>query len=106
MAGNKFKDKIEPEAMGGFPCRSPSSRLQCPRLGSSNSAIFLWGLFVCLYLGAGSVGGRDDGVLTTSVVGCGRPADSEGVDLRIVDTEVCGTPLVRAIVMRVLDCLV
>lgn len=48
------------------------------------------------------MGGRDDGVLTTSVVGCGRPADSEGVDLRIVDTEVCGMSLSRAIMMRAL----
>eukprot|EP00904_Undaria_pinnatifida_P011866 jgi/Undpi1/780/HiC_scaffold_10.g04244.m1 len=37
--------------------------------------------------GGGTLGGKDDGVLTTSMVGCGRPADSEGVDLRIVDTE-------------------
>lgn len=38
--------------------------------------------------GAGTLGGKDDGVLTTSMVGCGRPNDSAGVDLRIVDTEV------------------
>ncbi|CAM9849336.1 unnamed protein product, partial [Sphacelaria rigidula] len=36
----------------------------------------------------GTVGGKDDGVLTTNVIGCGRPGDSAGVDLRIVDTEV------------------
>ncbi|CAB1114142.1 unnamed protein product [Ectocarpus sp. CCAP 1310/34] len=38
--------------------------------------------------GAGTVGGKDDGVLTTVVVGCGRPKESDGVDLRIVDTEI------------------
>ncbi|CAM9492519.1 unnamed protein product [Scytosiphon promiscuus] len=37
--------------------------------------------------GAGTLGGKDDGVLTTVMVGCGRPGDSAGVDLRIVDTE-------------------
>eukprot|EP00752_Nemacystus_decipiens_P001493 g1467.t1 len=37
--------------------------------------------------GAGTLGGKDDGVLTTTMVGCGRPGDSAGVDLRIVDTE-------------------
>lgn len=38
--------------------------------------------------GGGTLGGKDDGVLTTTMVGCGRPSDSVGVDLRIVDTEV------------------
>lgn len=38
--------------------------------------------------GAGTVGGKDDGVLTTVMVGCGKPKDSAGVDLRIIDTEV------------------
>eukprot|EP00903_Cladosiphon_okamuranus_P012305 g11537.t1 len=37
--------------------------------------------------GAGTLGGKDDGVLTTTMVGCGRPSESAGVHLRIVDTE-------------------
>lgn len=50
--------------------------------------------FICLiarapFEAAGTLGGPDEGVLTTALVGCGRPADSYGVDLRIVDTEVC-----------------
>lgn len=40
-------------------------------------------------IAAGALGGPDEGVLTTALVGCGRPADSSGVDLRVVDTEVC-----------------
>lgn len=42
-----------------------------------------------LFQAAGTLGGPDEGVLTTALVGCGRPAESYGVDLRIVDTEVC-----------------
>lgn len=38
--------------------------------------------------GSGTVGGKDDGVLTTSMIGCGKPSESAGVDLRIVDPEV------------------
>lgn len=48
-------------------------------------------LCLCVNAAGGTIGGKDDGVLTTSVIGCGRPGDSKGVDLRIVDTEVnCG----------------
>lgn len=54
---------------------------------------------VLYWKGAGTVGGKDDGVLTTVVVGCGRPKESAGVDLRIVDTEVNGSlPLPRSTV--------